>query len=812
MDAHSLRVLEYGEVLRLLAAEAASPLGAQRAAALRPSSDADLVGQRLAETQEARNLLVQGPVPSLARVADIREILARGGIPGARLLPLELVAVADTLEAAVALRRHLSRAGIPLPRIARIAAGLVPPHGVVAEIRRCLGPDGAIGDQASPALARIRAETRRSREEIRGTLLNLVHSSRLAPILTEPVVTLRNDRYVIPVAPNYRSVLEGIVQDQSASGQTLFVEPLTVVDLNNAIRRLEREAEVEAQRILEELTTAVRLAGGEIASTVEALADLDLVLAKARLADRWQAESPRLVRDGALHLGAVRHPLLIEARRVRAAEGEVVPIDVRVGPEVKVVVITGPNTGGKTVALKTVGLAALLTQAGLPVPASPDSEVPVYESVYADIGDEQSIAQDLSSFSAHVLRLRQILDQAGPRSLVLLDEIGAATNPDEGSALANAILEALAERGCHVLATTHLDAVKVFVAQDARMVNAAVEFDLDSLRPLYRLHIGLPGRSFAIDIASRLGIPPTIVKRSRELLGESGAEVSALLSRLQAQEQQRAADALEAAREREAALNSRRAAEQLAAELREQAATIRRRANNLVAEIAAEARRRAEAAVAELGRGKSIRDAREAIQQLSELPDAQLAGLPAAGPEGLEGAGLSHVASGQRVRVRHLRQTGTVLSEPTGQGLVEVQLPLGKVRVPLTDLAEVAGEAPVPGGGVSWTAGAGDSLAVELNVIGLTVEEAWGRVERYLEDAMLGGLDRVRIIHGKGTGRLRRGLAELLKLHPLVSGFHLATFDEGGAGATIVELGPRPARPAAPTGLASPETPERHAG
>jgi DNA mismatch repair protein MutS2 len=812
MDAHSLRVLEYGEVLRLLAGEAGSPLGAQRAAALQPSIDPDLVAGRLAETQEGRSLLAQGPVPSLARVADIREILARAGIAGARLLPLELVAVADTLEAAGTLRRHLSRAGVALPRLSRIAAGLVPPQDLLTEIRRCLSPDGAIGDQASPALARIRAETRRAREEIRGTLLNLVHSSRLAPILSEPVVTLRNDRYVIPVAPNYRSVLEGIVQDQSASGQTLFVEPLTVVDLNNAIRRLEREAEVEVQRILEELTTAVRLAGGEIASTVEALADLDLVLAKARLADRWQAAPPRLVPEGALQLTAVRHPLLVEARRARAADGEVVPIDVRVGPEPRVVVITGPNTGGKTVALKTVGLAALLTQAGLPVPASPDSEVPVYESIYADIGDEQSIAQDLSTFSAHVLRLRQILEQAGPHSLVLLDEIGAATNPDEGSALANAVLESLASRGCHVLATTHLDAVKVFVAQDARMVNAAVEFDLDSLRPLYRLHIGLPGRSFAIDIACRLGLPPAIIQRSRELLGDAGAEVSALLSRLQAQEQQRAADAREAAREREAAIASRRAAEELAAELREQAAAIRRRANGLVAEIAAEARRRAEAAVAELGRGKSIRETRAAIRELSQLPEAQLAGLPAAEPEESEAAGLSRVVPGQRVRLRHLRQTGTVLSEPTAQGVVEVQLTLGKVRVRLADLAEVAGAAPSRGGGVTWSAGAGDSLAVELNVIGLTVEEAWGRVERYLEDAVLGGLDRVRIIHGKGTGRLRKGLAELLKQHPLVAGIQMATFDEGGAGATIVELGPRPARRAEPPGPASPETPELKAG
>ena len=809
MDEQTLRVLEYEAVLNLLAAEAASPLGAQRAAALRPSTDPDLVARRLAETGEARGLLAQGPVPSLARAADIRGALAHAAIPGSRLLVQDLLAVAETLEAAVLMRRHLTRAGMALPHLGRIAAGLVPPQEVLDEIRRCLDPEGAVHDQASPALARLRAEARRSRETIRETLQQLVHSSRLAQVLAEPVVTLRNDRYVIPVTPGYRSALEGIVQDQSASGQTLFVEPLAVVELNNAIRRLEREAEIEIQRILEALTTAVRVAGADIASTVEALADLDLLLAKARLAERWRAAAPRLVPGGALRLAAVRHPLLVEARRVRASAGEVVPIDVTVGPQARIVVITGPNTGGKTVALKTVGLAALLAQAGLHIPASPDSELPVYEAVYADIGDEQSIAQDLSTFSAHVLRLRRILEHAGPRRLVLLDEIGAATNPNEGSALANAVLEHLADRDCHVLATTHLDAVKAFVAQDARMVNAAVEFDLDSLRPLYKLHIGLPGRSFAIDIASRLGIPPTIIERSRELLGESGAEVTALLSRLHAQEQQRAADAEEAARQREAADTSRRAAEQLAAELHEQTDKVRRRANALVAEIAAEARRRAEAAVAELSRGKSIREAREEIRQLTDLPDAQLTDLPAAAPEATGQAGLDGVRRGQRVRVRHLRQSGTVLSEPTPHGLVEVQLPVGKVRVALADLAEGPGEAPSPGGGVTWTAGAGDSLAVELKVIGLTVEEAWAQVERYLEDAMLGGLERVRIIHGKGTGRLRKGLAELLKQHPLVSGFHLATFDEGGAGATIVELGPRQARPGAPS---SPTTPELKAG
>jgi DNA mismatch repair protein MutS2 len=416
--------------------------------------------------------------------------------------------------------------------------------------------------------------------------------------------------------------------------------------------------------------------------------------------------------------------------------------------------------------------------------------------VYADIGDQQSIAQDLSTFSAHVERLRTVLLQASAESLVLLDEIGAGTDPGEGSALGNAVLEALADRGCHVLATTHLDAVKAFVAQDPRMVNAAVEFDLDSLRPLYKLTIGLPGRSFAIDIACRLGIPPTIIQRSRQLLGDSGAEVTALLNRLQAQEKRYEADAAEAAGERAAATASRQAAEALTTELREQVASVRARAKQLVADIAAEARRRVEAIVAELSRGGSIREAREAIRQAALVVDERLAGLPGVDPErtgpSTDGAPAT-VEPGQRVFVRHLGQAGTVVSRVTPQGLVEVQLRVGKTRVPLEELAL----APAPAGapaevGVTWRAGAGDSLKAEINVIGCTVDEATARVERYLGDAALGGLTQVRIIHGKGTGRLRRGIAEFLKTHPLVSGFHLASFDEGGAGATLVDLGERP--------------------
>ena len=347
------------------------------------------------------------------------------------------------------------------------------------------------------------------------------------------------------------------------------------------------------------------------------------------------------------------------------------------------------------------------------------------------------------------------------------------------------------------------------------MVNAAVEFDLDSLQPLYTLHIGLPGRSFAIDIACRLGIPPTIIQRSRELLGDSGAEVAALLNRLHAQEQRRITDAAEAARDREAATTARRDAERLAAALRDKVGAIRSEARQRVADIASEARRRAEAAVAALARGGSIREAREAIRELSPLAEARLAELPGGdlGPDSQ--VALSSVEPGQRVFVRHLAQTGTVVSGAVGQELVEVQLPVGKTRVPLSALSPAAPTFASPrAGGITWTtrlsspksAGAGDQLGAEINVIGCSVEEATERVQRYLEDAALGGLDRVRIIHGKGTGRLRRGISELLKTHSLVAGFHLASFDEGGAGATIVDLGTLRSRP---DGTQGPEGPGR---
>jgi DNA mismatch repair protein MutS2 len=796
VDSHSMRVLEFSAVLEHLAAEAASVLGVERARTLAPSADSVLVARRLAETQEGRTLLSQGSVPGLAQARDIREVLARARITGARLGTLDLLAVADTLEAAEQVRRHLRQAAPHLRGLSSLAEGLRPPPALAGEIRRAILPDGGVADGASPALFRLRAQARQAREAAREALQALFANREILPIIAEPVVTLRNDRYVIPVLPGYRTHLAGVVQDQSGSGHTLFLEPLAVVEQNNAIRRLEREAEAEVDRILGELTARVGASVEEIGATVEALADVDLVLAKAQLADRWSASQPRIEDDGPLRLFGARHPLLMESRRRRQAEGgagEVVPIDVPLSDAARVLVITGPNAGGKSVALKTVGLLALMAQAGLHLPASPDSTLPVFRAVYADIGDEQSIAQDLSTFSAHVSRLTIILAAANAKSLVLLDEIGAGTDPGEGAALGSAVLDALADRGAHVLATTHLDGIKAFVALNPRMQNGAVEFDLDRMQPVYTLHIGFPGRSYAIDVACRLGIPPSIVQRAREFVGGTGADVAALLDRLHAVEAERSRDAAAAAMEREVAARSRQQAEGVVGELQTQLRALRSRMTGLVGDMTVEARRRVEAVVAELKRGGSAQAARRAVRELASLPGEMLAEYPEARPAGEEGEGLAVVVPGQRVRIRHLGQVGTVLAPASVQGLIEVQLPVGKVRVPLDALSSAAPAVPRTGDAISWTAGAGDDLSAEINVIGCTVEEATQRVERYLGDAMLGGLSRVRIVHGKGTGRLRRGLGEYLKTHPLVAGFQLASFDEGGAGATIVELDSKPA-------------------
>ena len=773
-------------------------------------------------------ILSAGGFPSLVPVQGLGPALGVARIPGAMLEAEALLGVAAMLRVAMQARAFFRRNAGATPHLEAVAARLAPPGDLVAEVERCIEPGGTVADDASPALREVRRQIRATREEVLARLQAMLHAPHLSGHIAEPLVTVRNDRYVIPVKAGSRGAVAGLVHDQSASGLTLYVEPSGVVELNNSLRRLHARETAEVRKVLLVLTGMVGREREAIAQTVDALVELDVLAARARLARRLRASRPKIAEDKLLVLRAARHPLLVaraaaetspagiatpptagpaappgaEGRPGPAArEGEpgvVVPIDVELGGTFHVLVITGPNTGGKTAALKTVGLLALMVRAGLHLPASPDSQVPLYRGVFADIGDEQSIAQSLSTFSSHISHIRGILAAVDRDALVLLDELGAGTDPEEGAALGIAVLEALAARGTCTVATTHLEAIKAFAASQEGVANGSVEFDLDTLRPLYRLKIGLPGKSFAVEIATRLGLPDSVVRRAQAILGEGRPHLRAYLERLQ-----QAAEEFEAARrlaaaEAELARGARAEWERRARSVAEEADRYRQQVQHAIREILAEGRRRIGAAVADL-RGRVPRGTAAAVPSATKAADALVAGLPtlpeppadALLPPSAAGVLAEDLFPGRRVMVPHLGQHGTVLGPPSPDGKVLIQLGVGRVWVAVSalaaapeDTARKIAEAP------PTTVARPDAPATgpEINVLGCTAEEACARAERYLDDAFLSGLTRVRIVHGKGRGALRRAVEDLLKAHPLVEAFSLADQAEGGSGATVVAL------------------------
>src|SRR5690606_15757772 len=500
----SMRILEFDRIRERLAALAQSEPGRALCLALQPLFDREGVARLQAETRAATELLARGLRPPLGGLSDVRPLVDRAS-RGAVLFPEEIVRVRATLGASAQMRAFLEEAGPPEP-LAPLAERLIRRPELERAIDRCVDENGDVLDSASDELARLRQRQREVQARIRQHLERLVHDHRMQDVLQESLVTVRNGRYVVPVRAERRADVPGVVHDQSASGNTLFIEPLAVVELNNRLRRLEAAEAEEIRRILTSLSRRIAEDGAALAPAVESLAQLDLIFARARLGFEMNAVEPVLNGEGRLRLGGARHPLLAPP---------VVPIDLWLGDAFHVLVITGPNTGGKTVALKTVGLLALMCQSGLQVPAR-QAELPVFRAIYADIGDEQSIEQNLSTFSSHMRRVIPMLEEAGPEDLVLLDEVGAGTDPDEGAALAEAILEHLRQRGARVVATTHYSQLKGYAYLTEGVENASVEFDAETLQPTYRLQIGLPGRSNALEIAARLGTPPEVIERARQ--------------------------------------------------------------------------------------------------------------------------------------------------------------------------------------------------------------------------------------------------------------------------------------------------------
>jgi DNA mismatch repair protein MutS2 len=748
-----------------------------------------LVGIGLEETSQVRALLAERPSAGIGGAHDIGPAVGRAA-RGGRLDAVQFAAIAQTLEAGSRLRDILADDRRSL--LHELARSLHPLPGLRSTLDRSFDPAGELLDTASPRLGALRRATRLAYDRLRARLEQLVHSSDMGAALQDPIVTLRNGRYVVPVRADARSRVKGIVHDASGSGQTLFVEPLVAVELGNAWREAQLAAAAEIDRILDELSALVGSQAGPLGETLDALARFDLWSAKARLAEEMDAVRAEPATRTEIVLKGARHPGLV---------GHVVPIDVELGTEFRALVVTGPNTGGKTVTLRTIGLLVLMHQAGLHVPADPGSRLPVLVDLFADIGDEQSVAQSLSTFSGHLRSIVRIAAAAGPATLVLLDELGAGTDPTEGSALAQALLDHFLRTGALVAATTHYAELKVYAHTTPDVRNASVEFDLETLSPTYRLRIGLPGGSQAFAIAERLGLPTAIVADARSRLSEGQQAFEETLASI------RAADL--ATRE---ALDRARAAEQRAGESRRAADEERRRARRERDEAVASARSDAERIVEDLRaevHGARRRLEREtvtapALDEVVERAEARLGRLPAAAPAPPPVPPAAPVAwrVGARARSRTGGWEGRIVALERGGRRATLEVGGMRVTAPTADLepaTTAGGETPRasrPDGGTTEAASGISRLRLErartvassLDVRGARVDEALEVVDRYLEDASLAGLERATIIHGLGTGALRDAVRAAASAHPLVSTVRAGERGEGGDGATVVGL------------------------
>jgi len=805
MDAKSRALLEYPQIRTRLAAYASFPPSRRIAEALEPSDEPLVVARRLDETDEVRHLLSERPEVGVGGAKDIVapvERAARGG----RLEPGELLAVADTLVAAGRLADSLRSESRPL--LHDLYRDIKPLPSLRTRLELSIDPAGELLDSASPALGGLRRAVRLAYERLRTRLDQLIHGE-LGSALQEPIITLRNGRYVIPVRADSKGKVRGIVHDQSGSGQTLFIEPIIAVELGNAWREAQLKVSAEEERILDELSALVGSQAADLRLTLEALARFDFWAAKARFAAELDAVRADTTKRVEVVLLSARHPGL---------SGRVVPIDVRLGGDYTAVVITGPNTGGKTVALRTVGLLALMHQSGLHVPAATGSVLPIFRDVFADIGDEQSVAQSLSTFSGHLRAIVRIVEGAGPGCLVLLDELGAGTDPTEGSALAQALLDHFITAGTLLIATTHYAEIKTYAHNTPLARNASVEFDLETLSPTYRLTIGLPGTSQAFAIAERLGLPHALVTDARSRLSRAQQEFESTLASIKASQLEIEEAHAQAAEAEARAREARRIAEDE-----------RRRARAEREVAVAAARDEAEAAVAavaaEIAAARTLlarqtlteRGLDEAMARLEErlaaLPVARAAaGRPPAKGEwraGMRAASMSGwsgtIAAVDIGRGRATLDAGGLRVEvPLDELVVPAALPRGGAGRLATDPLErpVAGRrgefgaepavrlAPsTPGVGLRRSGGApARAIPSSLDVRGARVDETIELLESYLDRAATAGAGRVTIIHGHGTGALRDAVRAVLAKHPLVRDWRPGDKGEGGDGATVVML------------------------
>lgn len=789
MNDKALRVLEYNKIIDKLSEMALSPMGVEIAQNLVPSSNAAEVKLMQEETNEAVSIILRkGSVP-MEGLNDIRGALKKADI-GSILDPRDLLRIDDHLRCARRMKGFMgddSKENYPI--IEDFITGLTPLKVLEDEITNCIVSEEEISDRASTTLYNIRRQIKDKNSSIRDRLNSIIRSPQYSKALQDPIVTVRGDRFVVPVKAEYRGSFQGLVHDQSASGSTLFIEPMAVVEMNNAIKEFKAKEKAEIERILSELTSKVAESIDSININNDILSQLDFIFAKAKLAIDLKCMPPSINSQGYINIKSARHPLI--------DPDVVVPNNISLGNSFNVLVITGPNTGGKTVTLKTAGLLTLMALSGLQIPAREGSSISVFDQVFADIGDEQSIEQSLSTFSSHMTNIVTIIKEATANSLCLFDELGAGTDPTEGAALAMSILEDLYLRGARVIATTHYSELKAFALQRDGIENASVEFDVETLRPTYKLLIGIPGKSNAFEISKRLGLEEYIIDKARKFISEESIEFEELITNLQnntkiAEHEREEAERLrrEIQRIREEYENRKekldRAREGVMNEAKQEARKIikeaKDEADSLIKEIRAAAQR------SETERNREIEEARKKLKsRLNSVEDSLDESLTA----GRNLKPLKNVKLGDTVFITTLNQSGSILTPPDDKGEVAVQVGIMKINVHMSNLMrkdDGGKKKKKTGSTASISTGKSMSITPSIDLRGQSLDEAVMNVDKYLDDAYLASLNEVTIIHGKGTGVLRQGIMDMLKRHSHVKFYRPGAYGEGGIGVTVVEI------------------------
>ena len=790
MNQKTLTKLEFDKITALLEEEASSFRGQQLCRRLKPMTDLEKINTFQDQTAAAFTRIVQKGRISFGDAAPIEESMKRLEIGGS-LSITELLRISRLLSNTARVKsygRHDTQAEMS-DCLDIFFDRLEPLTPLTNEIERCIVSEDEISDDASPALKRIRRNINGINDKVHSTLTSLVNGS-LRTYLQDPIITMRGDRYCLPVKAEYRGQVQGLIHDQSSTGSTLFIEPMAVVKLNNDLKELYAQEQEEIQVILADLSAEAAQYIEEIRIDYRTMTDLDFIFARGALALSMNASRPMLNEEGRIRIREGRHPLLNPKT--------VVPITVSLGEDFTLLIITGPNTGGKTVSLKTVGLFTLMGQAGLHIPAGDRSELAVFRQVYADIGDEQSIEQSLSTFSSHMTNIVSFLKKVDERSLVLFDELGAGTDPTEGAALAIAILSHLHQRGIRTMATTHYSELKVYALSTPGVENACCEFDVESLRPTYRLLIGIPGKSNAFAISGKLGLPDYIIEDAKKRLSEQDVSFEDLLSDLEASRRTIEKEQEEIAAYRREAEALKQKVTQSQAKLDEQRDRILREANEKANAILREAKEVADETIKNFRKfGKENISAAEMEKERDRLRQ-KIKDTSAASSLKVQKPKKAYKPSdfklGESVKVLSMNLTGTISSRPDSRGNVTVQMGILRSQVNISDLEIIEEPSPYTSKKLNHSSkgriGMGKSLSVspEINLLGKTVDEAVAELDKYLDDALLSHLNTVRVVHGKGTGALRKGVHEYLRRQKHVKSYHLAEFGEGDAGATIVDL------------------------